>query len=199
MFALELKHATVADLALRLHALRGTAAYAAYVVPLHDVPEIVAELDEDLHSFDPSVEVAVLDRMNAADLLGALADSRGEIMVVSATTYGSDDWKLLDRRRSSLAHPGVTVFIMTTENFDDLMRTAPNLASWLGGLVFQHSAEAQDLEETRERQLVSLRAWARKSDSEIVQAAIAGLLPADPEYGEWLVLLGRGDLLDRVK
>jgi hypothetical protein len=189
---------TVPELALRLLAVRGKAKYAAYLVPLEEVPAILAELDEALIAFDHSIDVAVLDVVVAADLFGKLADVTDEFVLVSTTSYSSDDWRLLDRRRSSLAHAGVMVLVMTKENFDHLMRAAPNLVSWLDP-VLQHSHEAPELAETRERRLATLRSWARRSDDEIVQAAVQGMLPADPEYGEWLVLLGRGDLLDRVK
>lgn len=194
----EVTRATVPQLALRLLALRGTFAYAAYLAPAEEVSSIIAELSEELVALDRSVEVAVLDVVVAEELFGELADTADEIVLLSSTGYVADDWELFDRRRSSLAHAGVMVFVMSRKNFDDLMRAAPNLASWLGALVFQHSDAAAALASTRERRLVALRSWAHKSDDEIVEAAARGELPADPEYGEWLVLLGRGDLLDRT-
>jgi hypothetical protein len=34
------------------------------------------------------------------------------------------------------------------------------------------------------------------TDDEVIAAARSGALPRDPEYAEWLVLVGQGDLLD---
>lgn len=47
----------------------------------------------------------------------------------------------------------------------------------------------------RDRRLAALRAWASRSDQEVLDAARTGTLPPDPEYAEWLVLLGHGELL----
>jgi hypothetical protein len=46
-----------------------------------------------------------------------------------------------------------------------------------------------------EQRLAALRAWASCGDAEVIQLAETGQLPRDPEYAEWLTLLGRGDLL----
>jgi hypothetical protein len=53
------------------------------------------------------------------------------------------------------------------------------------------------LRQSTARRLAALRAWASKTDGEVVAAARDGTLPLDPEYAEWLVLLGHGELLDR--
>jgi hypothetical protein len=190
---------TVPELALRILALRGTAAYVAYLSIREEVPIILADCHEELVALDGSANIAVLDAVRASDLLGKLAQTDEEIVLVSTTHYGAEDWELVDRRRSSLAHAGVMVFVMAGEDFDVLMRAAPNLASWLGALVFQRGYDASELAGVRERRLAALRSWAHKSDDDVVRDALGGALPADPEYAEWLVLLGRGDLLDRVK
>ena len=77
-------------------------------------------------------------------------------------------------------------------------RAAPNLASWIGGSVWSIdlASDALDEEERRSR-LATLREWSGLSDSEVVQMAQEGNLPAEPEYVEWLVLLGREDLVGR--
>ncbi len=98
--------------------------------------------------------------------------------------------------RSELAREGITVLLTTPESFGALMRVAPNLSSWLGGFVFTHEDPRAAVEEQRNRRLAALRAWAGKTDEEVLLAAEQGRLPRDPEYGTWLVLLGRGDLLD---
>jgi hypothetical protein len=76
------------------------------------------------------------------------------------------------------------------------MEAAPNLASWLGGLVFSRQDPGERLAALRQQRLASLRAWSSKTDEDVIRDAEAGTLPRDPEYAEWLVLLGRGDLLD---
>ena len=127
---------------------------------------------------------------------GALRSSPAEILLVQAREFSTADWALLDRRRSSIAHRGLLIFLTTPVSFDELMRCAPNLASWLGGQVFAYPDDEPQLAAHRERRLAALRAWASRSDADVVAAARAGTLPPDPEYAEWLVLLGHGELLD---
>jgi hypothetical protein len=52
-------------------------------------------------------------------------------------------------------------------------------------------------DEEKERRLVALRAWSGLSDAEMLAAVERGEIRLEPEHAVWLVLLGRGDLLDR--
>jgi hypothetical protein len=189
--------ASVGELALRLIAIRGAAGYAAYLVAAGAVPDVIAELGEELAAFDPELAVEALGPGSGELLLRALARPTREIVVVDAASYGDRDWGLLDRRRSSLARAGLLVFVTTPASFEALMQTAPNLASWLGAFVFEQAREAPNNAMVREQRLAALRAWAQRSDQDVIVAATHGRLPADPAYAEWLVLLGRGDLLDK--
>jgi hypothetical protein len=183
------------ELALRLNALRGTAVYAAYLATPGELEVALTELEDELRGFDASAGVARCSPRGARELVAALAAGSVEIVLVDARGFSAEDWALLDRRRSAIAHRGLLVFVTTPACFDELMRRAPNLASWLGGQVFAYPHDEPGLAADRERRLAALRAWASRSDAEILAAAQAGALPPDPEYAEWLVLLGRGDLL----
>jgi len=185
-----------AELALRLNALRGTAVYAAYLAAPDKIDAAIAELHEELQGFDPSAAISVSSPHSAAALIFALAADPAEILLVQASAFSAADWAVLDRRRSAIAHRGLLIFLTTQASFDELMRCAPNLASWLGGQVFAYPDREPQLAAHRERRLAALRAWASRSDSDVVEAARAGTLPPDPEYAEWLVLLGHGELLD---
>jgi hypothetical protein len=185
-----------AELALRLNALRGTAVYAAYLAARDKIAAAIAELHEELQGFDASVGISVSAPHDASALIATLAADSAEILLVQASAFSTADWALLDRRRSSIAHRGLLIFLTTQSSFDELMRCAPNLASWLGGQVFAHPEDEPRLAEHRERRLAALRVWASRSDADVVAAARAGTLPPDPEYAEWLVLLGHGELLD---
>lgn len=184
-----------AELALRLNALRGTAVYAAYLAARDKIDAATAELHEELQGFDPSAAISVSSPRDATALIATLAADSAEILLVQASAFSTADWALLDRRRSSIAHRGLLIFVTTQSSFDELMRQAPNLASWLGGQVFAYSDDEPQRSAHREQRLAALRAWASRSDAEILEAARQGTLPPDPEYAEWLVLLGHSDLL----
>lgn len=184
-----------AELALRLNALRGTAVYAAYLAASDQIDAVIAELQDELQGFDPGAAISVSAPHSVAALIAALAADPAEILLVQASAFSAADWATLDRRRSSIAHRGLLIFLTTPASFDELMRRAPNLASWLGGQVFAYPDREPGLAAHRERRLAALRAWASRSDADIVAAARTGTLPSDPEYAEWLVLLGHGELL----
>jgi hypothetical protein len=135
----------------------------------------------------------------APRLFKVVSEKAEKILLIDASGYRVSDWKLMDRRRSELQRSMPTVFLTTRESFDGAMRTAPNLTSWLGGDVFCHADErsrGRDAERIRNERLNALRQWSGRSDHQVLELARAGALPLEPEYAEWLVLLGRGDLLD---
>jgi hypothetical protein len=193
---LDVTSASAPELALRLIAIRGTAAYAAYLVAAGAVADAIEELREELVAFDAGLAIEALRPGSGERLVLALSGVTSEVVLVDAASYGDRDWRVLDRRRSALARAGLMVFVTTPGSFGVLMQAAPNLSSWLGGFVFERPSDAAGTDEVREQRLAALRAWAQRSDADVIQAATRGQLPADPEYAEWLVLLGRGDLLD---
>lgn len=188
--------ASAPGFALRLLASRGAAAYFAYLVQREEAAEVIEEIDAELRAFDERVTVKMISASSAAGLLQELPSVNEEVVLIAAQSYAEADWRRLDRRRSSLGRAGVMVFFTTPSSFEDLMRAAPNLASWLGGFVFARKDESARVAEQREQRLAALRAWSGKTDDEVIQAAEGGDLPRDPEYAEWIVLLGRGALLD---
>jgi hypothetical protein len=186
-----------AEFALLLTALRGASAYALYSTRSSDVHAIVIDVKTELEALEAEIGVHIVEHSRgAARLLHDFPSVTAEVLLIEAEGYEEPDWRLLDRRRSALAREGVTVFFTTPSSFDSLMRVAPNLASWLGGLVFEEEDERARIEEHRARRLAALRGWSGKTDDEVVREAERGELPRDPEYAEWLVLIGRGDLLD---
>jgi hypothetical protein len=187
------------ELALRLGALRGTAAYTAYLAGAADLDAALLELEDELRALASETAVVRISPRNGEQLIADLAATSVEMVVVDARGFAAQDWALIDRRRSAIAHRGVLVFVTTPASFDDLMRNALNLASWLGGEVFAYPNRVTAVAAHRERRLAALQAWASKTNNEIVAAARAGTLPRDPEYAEWLVLLGHGELLDPGK
>ncbi|HSN98009.1 MAG TPA: hypothetical protein VLS89_06910 [Candidatus Nanopelagicales bacterium] len=184
------------EFALRLLASRGAAAYFAYLVLHEEVAEVIEEIDAELRALDEGATVKVITASSAARLLQELPSVTEEVILIAAQTFDEADWRRLDRGRSSLARAGVMVFFTTPSSFEELMRAAPNLASWLGGFVFTREDESARVAEQRGQRLAALRAWSGKTDEQVIQEAERGDLPRDPEYAEWVVLLGRGDLLD---
>lgn len=185
---------TTAELAVRLNTLRGTSAYAVYLAPDEDVVSVLSELNEEFRSIDDDLETDRLSSLDGEQMITDLSTRRAEVVLIDAHPFIAEDWALLDRRRSSLARSGLLVFVTTPSSFEALMRSAPNLASWLGAQVFAYVPDGAEAA-ARARRLEALRAWASRSDLDVIRAAEEGTLSREPEYAEWLVLLGRSDLL----
>jgi hypothetical protein len=88
------------------------------------------------------------------------------------------------------------VLVLSSESAKTMFSYAPNIVSWLGSRVysFLKDTELLSVEEIQER-LTALREWSGLTDSQIIEMAETGILPSEPEYAEWLVLLERGDLI----
>lgn len=184
-------------LALRLVALRETTAYVVYLIHPAVMKTVEAELRAELAAYDEGLNIRTIESSpSSARLLQEAPSILADVLLIGADAYAEADWRLLDRRRSEFSREGITVFLTSPGSFAMLMRVAPNLASWLGGSVFTYEDIDALAIEQRDRRLASLRTWSGKTDGEVLQAAQAGRLPRDPEFAEWLVLLGRGDLLN---
>jgi hypothetical protein len=120
---------------------------------------------------------------------------RGILIVTISPAFTRTEWANVDVNRSRFQRDGATVLVLEESATEHLENTAPNLASWIGGSIWRLvDARALSAEE-KEQRLVVLRERTGLSDDEVVRRSEAGRLPPDPEFAEWLVLLGRGDLL----
>ena len=125
------------------------------------------------------------------------AHARGIAIVIGASAFTDADWRRVDVNRTRLERRGTTVLVLDAASIEHLENKAPNLASWIGGNIWRLE-RAKPLDAAAlEQRLVALRGWSGLEDSEIIRRAEAGTLPSDPEYAEWLTLLGRGELLGR--
>ncbi len=114
-------------------------------------------------------------------------------------SWQREDWQKFDAFRSELDQKKRGgILILSLEATKIMLNYAPNFVSWLGSRIFSLKL-GEELLTTEERQarLSALREWSRKSDSEVITLAEEHKLPLDPEYGEWLVLLNREDLIER--
>ena len=99
----------------------------------------------------------------------------------------------LDRTRDSRVGSTSQVFLGSAADLSRLARNAPHTWSLVGPDCWTLDPEADRLDvPARLEQLRTLTGWTNEA---VLAAAIAGTLPNDPVWAEWLALLGRGDLL----
>ncbi|MGD2183316.1 ABC transporter permease [Lusitaniella coriacea] len=174
--------------------------WSAIAVVFSSLEEMVEELQEMIEIF-VECEVGVISgKTGTIDLVEQLQNAPEEYLILYDFEYWNrENWQQFDGFRSRLdreKYGGILVF--SPESLQKMLKYAPNLLSWLGSRVydFQKGKEFLNSDE-REQRLSTLREWSGLSDSEVIEYAELHQLPTDPEYGEWLILLDRGDLIER--
>lgn len=117
------------------------------------------------------------------------------LVITGVDSFSEEDWRQVDANRSQYQRDGVTVLVLDEGAVGRIERMAPNLASWIGGNIWSLRNPLPLDGAAAERRLDELRAWSGIGDAEVIRLAERGALPRDPPYAEWVVLLGRGDLL----
>jgi hypothetical protein len=142
-----------------------------------------------------SVALVALSERVIPDLRAARQDV---LVVYEQAAVTAALWHSLDSDRSLLPRGRSIVFVLPVSSYARLEREAPNLASWFGAAVSLVDPDADALTaEERERLLQRLREKFALSDEDLVARAVQGTAPDEPDVALWLVLLGRGDLLER--
>jgi hypothetical protein len=186
------------DFAFEVLERPGPNEWFALVTPVDGVQQAADALQSELLAID-EVELAHLHVRTADEILELVRARRTGVLLLSVDeALGPLEWQKLDEARSRLQRDGSSVFILGEEGLGQLFRHAPNLSSWIGGSVWslERQNHALSAREKQER-LESLRQWSGMTDEDVLTRAEQGTLPGDPPYAEWLVLLGRGDLLGK--
>jgi hypothetical protein len=144
-----------------------------------------------------SAELRVLDALDLTKLIELLRQPPDDVVLIRGLENWSDSQlEGLDVARGALTRPGIAILWLPLRGLARLFLRAPNIRSWIGGALFGIDADRGLVsDEERHEQLESLRRHYRLSDDEVVAQAESGSLPPDPEFVEWLILMGRPDLV----
>lgn len=169
------------------------------ITPTQDHEDLVNDLYDTLGIFIEGSIDALSGSRGLDSLLEALNRSEASYSILAGfKSWGASDWQKLDRLRSRLMRRRGACMILDNYESNLLFRNAPNLASWIGPRVYPFTYGTELLtEEEQQSRLQSFQQWSGQTDAEVIALAETQSLPSDPEYGEWLVLLGRGDLIER--
>lgn len=182
---------TVADFAARLLEAAGTNIWYVALSPTGNETALANAIVEEANAIEAGFAVEAVAVAPEA-FISALRAPHRLVVAVGLNGFDGPEWSALDSSRSRLSREGVTALVLSSASFGSLQAHAPNLASWIGGAVFQLAAAPP---RSPEQRLEQLRTWANLSDKEVIARAEKGTLQPDPYFAEWLVLLGRGDLL----
>jgi hypothetical protein len=178
--------------------------WSVLVINNDDTAEVLEELIDGIEIFvDSSVESInvedKIDKFNIEDIHDIFNLDINYFLLWGFDNWADSQWQQLDYLRSSLDYEKrCGLLLVSQESVAKMVTHAPNFSSWIDGKIFDLVLGAEILTpEECESRLVALREWTGLSDNEVIKKAEIHQLPYDPEYGEWLILLGRGDLIAR--
>lgn len=154
-------------------------------------------VDEVAVQIEVSVRVIEAAELSVAALRGTLLGPAHDVVVITGLDQWSESaWRSLDVNRSALERTGTVILWLSGAGIAALCQHAPNIRSWIGASIFRVEPDRVSLnEEERQKQLTDLASHFRLTDAQVIAKAENGELPPAPEFVEWLILLGRGDLV----
>jgi len=154
----------------------------------HDIESEVIANESPAHFVDASVAKAIEQALRARP---------GVTLIATVESMADAEWQRLDRARTRLEGNGDTriVFVMSQATAARAANAAPNLWSFLSSALHHLAAEEPLSAEDTEERLDALREHYAMSDAQLIALAERGDAPRDPGVVEWLILIGRTDLL----
>jgi hypothetical protein len=149
-------------------------------------------LGEDIENLvdHPVAVVHVTDRDS---LVNASHEHAGGVALFF--TPGGLEELCLDDARSRLQRQHAAVLAIPEPEISRLVTIAPHFVGWAGNRVFLVEEDRFLDSEAQEERLEALREHYGMSDEEFLAKVEHGRLSLEPDHAEWLVLLGRSELL----
>jgi hypothetical protein len=172
------------------------------VVDIDDMQSIITDLQDTIEIFSECSTATISGKSGARALINDISEASEEYFLLwELDTWDNNEWKNFDALRSRLDKGNKGGLLVISEQANYLMlHNAPNFVSWLGARIYYLQKDAEILsDEECDRRLAALQEWTGKTNDDVIALAENRQLPTDPEYGEWLILLNRGDLLERQK
>jgi hypothetical protein len=185
------------EIARRLE-IRGETGWLAVLSPATDATAALDQLQTELQSvLQKPARVIQLEASTFEGLREGLHEPDNDAVILSGGPgLTPEKWRSLDIMRSALERKGPVILWLASDDIANLANFAPNIRSLIGGSIFIAGPDGGIMTETeRQQRLKELSEHFGLTAEQVVRKAEARELPHDPEFVEWLVLLGRGDLV----
>lgn len=167
-----------------------------------DIKSIIDELQDSVEIFGECETVTISGEYGARNLVKCIKEAFQEYFLLHQfELWDSNEWKIFDAFRTQLDKNTNGGLVVLSEQSSRLMfSNAPHFVSFVGSRLYYLDKDSNVLtpEECKHR-LSALQDWSGQTNEDVIALAENCQLPTDPEYGEWLILLDRGDLLERQK
>jgi len=187
-------------LALRVYTQSKSNSWSVLIADNETLSSKAEEFKEEIEVIS-DLSVSVLSAIKGSEtLLENLDESISDYYLMwNFDTWDAYQWQAFDMLRSHLDRDTFGgALLLSTQAVNLLFDHAPNLTSWIGGRVYSIQERSDFLtEEERERRLGGFRTHYNYSDDEVITLASKKEISLSPDIGEWLILLGREDLIGR--
>jgi hypothetical protein len=185
------------EIARRLE-IRGETGWLAVLAPVTDSTAALDQLQTELQSIlQKPARVIQLEPSTFEELREALHQPDDDAVILSSGTgLKQERWRSLDIMRSALERRGPVILWLSPSDVANLTDYAPNIRSFIGASIFLAGPDGGIMTDAeRQERLTELSQHFRLTGEDVVRKAEAKELPLEPEFVEWLVLMGRGDLV----
>lgn len=185
------------ELLQRIYSLPQCNSWSVLISTSDQQRDALEELEEVLPIF-LTLPVRFLTADQELDpLIKTLQSSDDYVVLWKFCQWDELKWQKWDYDRSRLERPHGGLLLLTPESAVDLQRYAPNFASWVGAKMYNLELGTENLTDVEvQRRLETLQTRFNQSNDEVIRLAERGKLPSELVYGEWLILLDRGDLIE---
>jgi hypothetical protein len=177
--------------------IRGSSVWLVVLRPFEE-EDALANFIADLSAvLDQPVRVVRSSGSSFEQLRGDLNDPAGDpVLITDLDEADAERWRALDVNRSAWLREGAVVLWLSAAGVTNLCSYAPNIKSIVGGSIFNLGSDGGAMSAAeRAQQIADLESHFGMNSAEVIRRAESGVLPTDPHFVEWLVLLGRGDLV----
>lgn len=193
---------TLGEMTLRVRMERGSGMRAVLILEgsREALLRVAADLASEITAVVQVNVVRINHPLNARVLEAGVrsASATAAIVATDFSHYGDADWRHIDLLRSRFDRAEPLLLLMRPAEAGGLHTFAPNFSSWIGTGVFDFEPESpvQGMAD-RESRLAALQQRYEVTSDEMLRRVQGGQLPRDPEISEWLILIGRPDLIAR--
>ena len=177
--------------------IRGSSAWFVVLRPAEE-EDALANFVADLSAvLDQPVRVVRSSGSTFEKLRSDLNEPAGDpVLIPDLDQADTERWSALDVNRSAWLREGAVVLWLSSAGLANLCRYAPNIRSFVGGSIRNLGTDggAMTVAEHDQR-IADLESHFKMNSAEVIRQAESGALPTEPHFVEWLVLLGRGDLV----
>jgi len=144
-----------------------------------------------------ALTVLNVSSLSLEDLLSSVYHSgTGGVLMWDFESFDQARWGAWDINRSRFVRSGPMFLWLSFGELSKFCEYAPNLKSFVGGSFFTLSPSGEPLSDAERNQRIrELEQHFGLSSSTVIGNAEKGILPPDPHFAEWLILLDRGDLV----